>query len=159
MTYLADIYCLRDSLRRQLDALQQDIVHSQDCCCEPEEELVLAAKACGDEWQSAQDRIDRVEAFENRSSIEFPDAFINDGPWDIDAPIRQLDVGFLGEIVHVFHQNPSGLSAAVREGRAHLNLTIQFPANTLMIAVDSADPQLPSGPWMTWSEADGWRSA
>ena len=159
MTYLADLYCLRDSLRRQLDALQQDIVHAHDCGCEPEEELVLAAKACGDEWQSAEDRIDRVEAFENRSSIEFPDAFIDAGPWNIDAPVHQLDRGVLGELVRGFHRNPSELSAAVLEGRAHLNLTIQFPANKLMIAVDSKDPQIPSGPWMTWSKDDGWRSA
>ena len=157
MTYLADLHRRRDSLRRQLDFLQQEIVHAHDFGCEPEKELVLATKACGDEWQGVEDRIDRAEAFVKRSFVEFPDAFVDAGPWDIDAPLRQLDRGRLGEVVELLHENPSGLSAGIREGRAHLTLTIRFPENTLTIAVDSKDSQIPSGPWIRWSKDDGWQ--
>jgi hypothetical protein len=157
MTYLADLYHELESLRRQHDALLHQIFHAHDCGREPEEELVLAAKAFGDEYQAVDDRIKRAEVFGEASSADFTGDFLGAAQWDIDPPVYQVDRGGLGELVHQFHRNPSGLSAAVREGRAHLNLAIQFPANTLMIAVDSEDPEISSGPWVRWSKDDGWR--
>ena len=159
MTHLADLYCRRRSLDLHSDALLHKIEHAHNCGREPEEELVLAANACDDEWQSVLDRIDRAQAFGEASSADLTDDFFGGAKWDMDPPVYQVDRGGLGELVHQFHPNPAGLSAAIRDGRAQLNLTIQFPANTLMIAVDSMDPQIPSGPWMTWSKNDGWRSA
>ena len=157
MSYLSALYMEERSLRRGLDRPDLEIHHERDCGREPNETLTRSAGACFDAWTAVTDKIDRAEAFGKRSFVEFPDAFIDAGPWNIDAPLQQLDRGGLREVVELLHVNPSGLSAGIRDGRAHLNLTIQFPENNLTIAVDSEDPEVPSGPWVRWNKDDGWQ--